>query len=190
MYGVDIQFVGRAVGVLAVELEQLAGPLDRKDQVAADDLPLHRMQAELEARHDAEVAAAAAHRPVQVGILLRARMTELAVRGHDVHGFHVVERETEAPREAPEAAAEREAADPGVRHGAGRRHEAVRHRLVIEVSQQAAAFDVSPPRGRIDPHAAKPRQVDLDAAVAGGLAREAVAAALHGQRAARARAQK
>ena len=142
--------------------------------------PLHRVQAELEARHDAEVAAAAAHRPVQVGILLRTRMAELAVRGHDVHGFHVVEREAEAPRDAPEATAEREAADPGVGYGAGRRHEAVRHRFVIEVAQQAAAFDVGPTRGRVNPHAAKPRQVDLYAAVAGGLAREAVATALHG----------
>ena len=124
---------GALLAVLAVELEKLAGPLDRKDQVAADDLPLHRVQAELEARHDAEVAAAATHRPVQVGILLRTRMAELAVRSHDIHGLHVVERETEASRDAPEATAEREAADPGVRHGAGRRHEAVRHRLVIQV---------------------------------------------------------
>ena len=69
---------------------------------------------------------------------------------------------------------------PGVGHGAGRRHEAVRHRLVIQVPQQAAAFDVGPTRGRVDAHAAQPRQVDLYAAVAGGLAREAVATALHG----------
>ena len=138
------------------------------------------MQAEFKPGDDAEVAAAAAHRPEQVGVLFRARVAELAVRGHDVHGLHVVEREAEASRDAPEAAAEREAADPGVRHGAGRRHEAVRHRFVIGIAKQAAAFDVSPACGRIDPHAAEPRQVNLYAAVAGGLARKAVAAALHG----------
>ena len=168
------------MAVLAVELEELAGSLDRKDHVAADDLPLHRVQAELEARHDAEVAAAATHRPVQVGILFRARVAELAVRGHDVHRFHVVEREAEAPRDASEATAEREPADPGVGHRARRRHEAVRHRLVIEIPQQAAALDVCPACSRIHPDAAQPRQVDLDAAVAGGLARETMAAALHG----------
>ena len=107
-------------------------------------------------------------------------MAKLAVRGHDVHGLHVVERETEASRDAPEAAAKRETADPGVRHGAGRRHEAVRHRLVIQVPQQAAAFDVCPTRDRVDAHAPHPGKVDLYAAVAGGLARKAVATALHG----------
>ncbi len=52
------------------------------------------------------------------------------------------------------------------------------HRLVVEVAQQAAALDVRPARRGIDPRAAQARQVDLQAAVAGGLAGEAVAAAL------------
>jgi hypothetical protein len=61
-------------------------------------------------------------------------VAKLAVRGDDIDGFHVVERETKASREAPKAAAEREAADPGVRYGAGRRHQAVRHRFVIQLA--------------------------------------------------------
>ncbi len=75
---------GRCVAVVAVELEQLARPLNREHDVAADDLPLHRVQAELEARDDAEVAAAAADRPVEVRVLVGARMPELAVGRHDV----------------------------------------------------------------------------------------------------------
>ncbi len=136
------------------------------------------MQAELEVRHDAEVAAAAADGPVEVRVLVGIRVQQAAVGGHDVHALHVVERKAEAPREPAEAAAEREAADAGVRDRAAGRDEALRHRLMVDLAEEAAAIDVGALRFRVDAHAAKAGQVDLHAFLAGGLAGGAVPAAL------------
>src|SRR5690606_31479030 len=92
----------------------------------------------------------------------------------------VVERQAEAARDAAEAAAERETADARMRDGAGRRDEAVRHGLVVEIAEQAAARDVRDARGGVDAHAAQEREIDQQAVVAGRVARRAVPAALHG----------
>ena len=56
-----------------------------EDQHAADDRA-DMVQAELQAGHDAEVAAAAADRPEQVRVVLGVRAEQLAVGGHDVGG--------------------------------------------------------------------------------------------------------
>ena len=58
--------------VLAVGSEQLGRLLDRPERRPADDVA-HGMRAERELGDDAEVAAAAAQRPEQVGVLVGAR---------------------------------------------------------------------------------------------------------------------
>ena len=128
------------------------------------------MQIEIERGDDTEIAAAAAHAPVQLGILLRARAQDLALPGDDLDGAHVVQRKAEAPRDAAEAAAERETADARVRDGARGGDEAACHRLMVQVAQQAAAGHVRDARTGIDLHAAQERQVDQHAAFAGRFA--------------------
>ena len=71
--------------------EHLAGVADVIQHRSSDDVR-HRVGAEGERRHDAEVAAAAAHRPVQVLVFVGTRVTELTVRVHDVDRLDVVER--------------------------------------------------------------------------------------------------
>ena len=56
-----------------------------QDQHPADDR-VDLVQPELEARSDAEVAAAATNRPEQVRVLLGVHMQQLAVRGHELGG--------------------------------------------------------------------------------------------------------
>src|ERR671938_324018 len=56
---------------VAIEAEDLARPGLRVQRHATEDLP-KRMQAVLERGDDAEVAAAAAHAPEEVGVLLGA----------------------------------------------------------------------------------------------------------------------
>ena len=136
--GVDVQVVRSRPADFGVGHEQLARAVEGENHRAADHLPLHRVQAELERSHDAEIAAAAAHRPVQVLVLFGARVTELAVRVHDVDRLDVVEREAEAPRQPAEAGAECQSPDASVRYRARRRDEAERHRLVIQFAEQAA----------------------------------------------------
>ncbi len=57
-------------------------------------------------------------------------------------------------------------------------HEPLRHRLVVDLAEEAPALDEGAPRLRVDAHAAQARQVELQALLAGGLAGRAVAAAL------------
>ncbi len=167
-----------ARAVFRIEVEQFPRPLEREHEVAADDLALHRVQRELEARDDAEVAAAAAHAPEQVRVLVRRRALEAPVGSDDVDGAQVVHREPVTPREPAEPAAEGQPADARMRHRARRSHESERHRFVVDLAEQAPALDVHGARFRVDSNAANPGQVELQPAVAGGLAAVAVASAL------------
>ena len=72
---------------------------------------LDRAEPELEGRDDAEVAAAAADRPVEVGVVLLAGDVEGPVAGDHVGAEQVVERETEPAGEVADAAAQGQAAD-------------------------------------------------------------------------------
>ncbi len=99
------------------------------------------------------------------------------MRRHQLNAADVIEREPEAPRDAAEAAAERQAADAGVRHGAGGRHEPVRHALVVHVTEQAATRDVRDLCIGIDAHTAQQRQIDHHPTVTGRFTGWAVAAA-------------
>ena len=78
----------------------------RQDQHAADD-PRDLVEPELEARRDAEVAAAAADRPEQVGVGgLRRRDAGRAVGGHELGGEQRVDRHAVLADEVADPAAE------------------------------------------------------------------------------------
>ena len=101
--------VGRVGRPVAEHAQQVAARLARvEDRPGVDHRP-ERMELELEPRDDAEVAAAAAQAPEQVGVLRLARVDEPAVGGDDVGADEVVAREPELPHRPADAAAEREA---------------------------------------------------------------------------------
>ena len=72
-----VREVGR---VVAVEASEIPGRVDRMGDQAAGDRRPDRMHLELERRHDPEVSAAAAKRPVQVRVLAGARRDDIAGR--------------------------------------------------------------------------------------------------------------
>ena len=74
------------------------------------------MEAELERSHHAEVAAAASHRPEQVGVLVLGRPEQLAFGGHDVNGEEVVDREAVLAHQPSDTATEGKPGDSGVAH--------------------------------------------------------------------------
>jgi hypothetical protein len=137
------------------------------------------VQPEREGGHDAEVAAAAAQRPEQVGVLIGVRADLPAVGQHDLRLEQVVDREAEASREVAEPAAEREAADACAADDAARRGQPVLAGRVVDLAPEAAAADARRPRDGIDLDVLQPRQVDHDAAVAGPQPGAVVAAAPH-----------
>ena len=84
------ELVGTLGGEVAVEREQLGRRLERVHDRPAED-GLDRVRAVLERRHDAEVAAATAHRPEQVGVCVGARGHDLARGEHHLGGEQVVD---------------------------------------------------------------------------------------------------
>ena len=133
---------------LAVEAHHLGRLLDRPERRARHHGGADRVRAELERGDDAEVAAAAAQRPEQVGVLVGAGVHLRAVGQHHVGADQAVDREPEAARQVAEAAAEREPADAGGRDDPRRRRAAVLGGGLVDLPPGAAAPDADACRAR------------------------------------------
>ena len=152
-----------------------------QDQQPAQDL-LDGVQPQLEPRHDAEVAAAAADRPEEIGVRRGVDPQQLPVRGHDVRGEQRVDGHAEGAHEEADAAAERDPAEPDRAGVAEPGREAVLAdlRRVLDGGQPGAG-----PRGPaldVDLELVEVAQVDDEPVVDDAVAGAAVAAAPDGQR--------
>ena len=131
---------GSVAHPVAVEAQHLFGAVAGEEDRAGQHHRADRMQPELERGHDAEVAAAAAQAPEQLGVLVLAGVHELAVGGDDVGGEQVVAGQAELAHQPADAAAEREPGDPGGGHEPAGDGEPEGLRLVVEVRPRAAAL--------------------------------------------------
>jgi hypothetical protein len=132
------------------------------------------VQAKLELGDDAEVAAAAAQAPEEVGVLLCARLHELTVGGDQVHRNELVDRQAVLALKPADAAAESQASDPGVGDDPTGRREPERLRLAVQLAPEDAGLSPRRAGSRVDPDPPHRPQVDDDAAVADRLPGEAV----------------
>ena len=170
----------------AVPDELVEHPQDRARvfQVVEDRPREHLIdlvQAKLERRHDAEVAAAAAEPPEQILVLALAGGDELPVCRDDVGRDQIVDRQPASTREVADAAAQRQARD--ARRGddpAGRRQtEGVRR--VVEISPGGSRVGACRLVSRIDTNRAHRRHVDHQAAIVGSEPGRAVPTAANGE---------
>ncbi len=99
------------------------------------------MQPEEKGRDDAEVAATAPDRPVEVGVPVRGGTNRLTAREHDLGLEQVVDRETALAGQMPEAATQRETTDAGGRDDPARRRQAVLVGRGIDFAPSAATAD-------------------------------------------------
>ena len=157
----------------------------RQQHHPADNL-IHRMQLEVEARDHAEVAAAAANRPEQIGMRAGIHLPDLAIGGDKLDAEQAVDGHAVFAGQIPYSPAERDAADPdrsGIAEASGQAM--LGGRLRIFNRGQARA---SPDGARVglDLERIQIAQVEQDAAL--GRAEKAVPAVANRQRqAARAR---
>ena len=135
-----------------------------RDQAAGNYRP-DRMHLELERRRDAEVAAAPAHRPIEIRMLVGRRTLHRAVSGHHFDRPHVVECHAVAGHQPAEATAERETADTGAADHTAGRGQAVQLRFTKELPPERAALNPRGPGSRIDVDPFHQRQVDDQAGV-------------------------
>ena len=138
------------------------------------------MGLEQEAGDHAEVAAAAAQRPEQVRILLRAGGDEAAVGEHHVGLEQVVDGQPVLAGQVAGAAAEGQARDAGGRDDAERHRQAEGMRRVVDVARRAARLDANGAVRRVDADPLHHRQVDDQPVVDAAEARPVVAAAADG----------
>jgi len=135
------------------------------------------VQAVLPARHDAEIAAAAAQRPEQVGVVGRVGEDDVAGGGHDFGGEHRIDGQPVLAHEIADAAAERDAANADT----GGIAEADDQPVLFHRPGQLARGEAGPGPDRagvvVDRDGSEIAQVDEQARVR---AVAAVAAAAHG----------
>ncbi len=98
-------------------VQHLVRALDREEVGACVEL-LDLDDVELDRGHDAEVAAAAAQRPEQIGLVLGIDADQLAIGGHELERRDGVRLQPVLAREPSHAAAQRVAGDADVGRGA------------------------------------------------------------------------
>ena len=138
------------------------------------------MQVELEARRNPEVPTAAAECPEQLGVLVGARTHDATVRSHEVGADEVVARQAVLRRQVPDAAAERQPADPRRTHDAARRDEPDGLRRAVEVEPGRAALSACDPPVAVHRDASHAREVDHEPTVEHAVARGVVPSSAHG----------
>jgi hypothetical protein len=113
-------------------------------------------------------------------VFLCARVDDASVGGDDLCRRQVVAGQAVAAQEPAHSAAEREAADAGGGDEATGHGEVEGLGLVVEVAPGHPGLGGHPAPYRIDEGALHRRQIDDDAALAGGEPGDAVSAAAHG----------
>ena len=160
------ELVGRGGRDLAIEAQYLRRVFERvEDRPGEHDRP-DRMQAVLERRDDAEVTAAAAHSPEQIGVLVLAGGDELAVRRDEVDGEQVVDRRAVLAHQPADPAPEGQPRNARVAHDSTHRRKPEELGLAVELAPQHARFGARRPGLRVDVNAFHRRQVDHEPAVA------------------------
>ena len=134
-------------------------PLDA--QVRGDD-SAQRMRFEVEPRHDAEVAAAAAQGPHQLGMRGVVHLDDVTARGDDLRPDELIARQPPGPHHEADAAAERETAHADRRRVPRAHTESMTGEDARHVSPAGAAAHADPrafdrdviERGEVDGRAA------------------------------------
>ena len=171
--------IGRFGDEPAVEAQHLRGAGKRVQQHPAEHYRADGVQRELKRCDDAEVPAAAAQPPEQLGVISRAGRQEGPVGGDHVGGQQVV---TSAPGGAFQPAAATAEGEPGDARG---RVPAAGHRqperlgLAVQLGPGEPGLGARHPPRRVDLHSLHRPQVNHQPALAHRVTGEAVPAPVH-----------
>jgi len=174
------ELIGRVGGEVTVEAQYVDGVLGRPEHRSGEHGGADAVQRETERGDDAEVAAPAAQRPEQVGVIVGRRPDNLALGGDQLGLHQVVDGEPVLAHQPADPAAQTETTDPGVAHDAARGGQTERLCLVVDIAPQGTALDQGPALDGIDRDGAHRRKVDHDPVVAHRSPGHVVATASHG----------
>jgi hypothetical protein len=169
--------VGRVLAVVAPARQYRGGLGGAIEDAGKRHDGTERMRAELERRHHAEVAAAAAQRPEQIGLRFRGRGADGPVRAHHARRDEAVDRQAVLAAHPALAATQGQTGDAGLGHDPAGDDEAEGLGFAVEVGPERAALHSGDPCVGIDLDAAHPRQIDDHPVVAAGMAGDRMTAA-------------
>src|SRR5215208_4546660 len=153
--------------------------LDRVCHETAIDC-LERMEPVLERGGDAEVAAASAKRPHQIGVRLFRDVEDVARRRYELDPVQIVRCEPDLAHEPAETSTKREAGDSRRRDQASRGGEPVECGLTIELAPDYPGLRVERSRARVDADPLHRGEVDHEAPLGDRAAGDIVTAPSHG----------
>src|SRR5262245_20771521 len=147
-----------------------------------DNQPRHklgadRMQFELERCRHAEIAAAAAYGPEEVGVLRRASGEKFAIGSNHIGGVQIVGGEPKFTTEPAEATAKGESGDTGGRVDPKRRGKAERLRFLVELAERHSWLYARAALSRVNMDGPHRRKVDQESTVTDRVTRDVVTAA-------------
>lgn len=172
----DVELVRHRLGEMGELREHRLRLLERKDDEAAQHIRPDRMQLELEAGDNSEISTTTTQPPEDIGVFRFAGAQLAAIRRDDICGKQVVNGHAVLPAQPAESAPKRQAGHARGRVDAQRRGEAVRLCGPIEISEGATGLDGRPADIRVHLDALHQRQIDHEAVVADGIARDIVSA--------------
>src|ERR1700757_2929155 len=108
------------------------------------------MQLERKRRDDAEVSAAAAKRPVQVGIFIGVGFNKIAIGQYNIGREEVIDAQSVFTREVSHSTPQSQPANTGCGNDSAWRRKPKHMRRVIDVAPCAPAADSDSARLRID----------------------------------------
>ena len=149
----------------------------RVEHDTAHDGGPDRVHGEFELGDHAEVAAAAPQRPEQVGVFLLAGPHQLTVGRYHLGREQVVAGQPVLAHQMADAAAQREATDPGRGNQPARGRQPMDLGLMVEPPPGHAALRQRPAAPPVHPHRGHRGQVEHDTTVAGGEPGDTVCAA-------------
>ena len=161
----EAELVGRLAHHVAPQPQKLAPALGAVKDKAGEDLGAEGVEAELEPRDDAEVAAAPAQGPEQIRVLVIGGADDAPVGGHELGGEQVVDREPVLALEPPRASAQCQAADARGGNAPAGRREAMLLGRAVDLGPQRAAADPGDAAIGVDLDRVHRAHVDHDAVV-------------------------
>ena len=173
------QLIGSDRGELTIEAQNLRGVFERVEDRPREHRRPHAVQAVFERGDDAEVPAAAAHTPEQIGVDTLARGHELAVGRDEIDREQVVDGGAVLAHQPADAPAERQAGDAGVGDDPAHGRQPEKLRLAVELAPEHAGLRPRRPRLRVDSDALHRREVDYQPPIADRVPADAVTTGTH-----------
>ena len=131
-------------------LQRLRGFLDRIDDHSAQNFGPYRVKFELKSADDTKVAATAANRPKEIGVLFLVGPYQAPIGRDHIGGKQIVDGHPVLSGQPSESAPKRESCNARGRIDAHRGSQSKRLAFMVEITERRSRLDMGHCRNRVD----------------------------------------